>query len=223
MKLKYYLRGLGIGIIVTALLMGTTGESNAKSNENSDAIEMTTETADVEASKEDAKSEEITSEAASESVIEDEADVDTLAVSAETAANLEQTEALDTEISDTEVFDDEQASSTEASTEDIEDETEEVESSPSVEDLLAMTQSAQSMESTSDVEEATETYTLTIASGDDSGTVSRKLANAGIIEDASEFDSYLMQHGYDKKISVGTCTIPAGATWKEIAEKLSGN
>ena len=42
------------------------------------------------------------------------------------------------------------------------------------------------------------------------------------MENPTEFDAYLMQHGYDKKISVGTVEIAKGAGWLEIAEKISG-
>jgi cell division protein YceG involved in septum cleavage len=72
-----------------------------------------------------------------------------------------------------------------------------------------------------DVVELPETIDITVAGGDDSGKVSRKLYNAGIIDNASEFDAFLMQHGYDKKITVGTKTINITDTWQEIAEKLT--
>lgn len=62
---------------------------------------------------------------------------------------------------------------------------------------------------------------IDITKGDDSGTVSRKLFNAGLIENASEYDAFLMQHGYDKQLNVGSITINAGAGWQEIAEKLT--
>lgn len=58
--------------------------------------------------------------------------------------------------------------------------------------------------------------------GDDSGSVARKLQLAGLIDNAKEFDAYLMQHGYDKTISVGTVEITKGAVWQEIAEIISG-
>ena len=62
---------------------------------------------------------------------------------------------------------------------------------------------------------------IVISKGDDSGTVSRKLYNAGLIENAAEYDAFLMQHGYDKKISTGTKIIYATDSWQEIAEKLT--
>ncbi len=62
---------------------------------------------------------------------------------------------------------------------------------------------------------------ITISRGDDSGTISRKLYNAGLIENADEYDAFLMQHGYDKKLSTGTKNINASDSWQEIAEKLT--
>ena len=66
------------------------------------------------------------------------------------------------------------------------------------------------------------TIEINIVRGDDSGTVARKLQNAGMVESATEYDAYLMQHGYDKKIRVGKVEIPVDATWQEIAEYISG-
>ena len=62
---------------------------------------------------------------------------------------------------------------------------------------------------------------IVIASGDDSGTVARKLYNAGLIENASEYDAFLMQHGYDKRLTIGTKTISVMDSWQEIADKIT--
>ncbi len=62
---------------------------------------------------------------------------------------------------------------------------------------------------------------IVIASGDDSGTVARKLYNAGLIENAAEYDAFLMQHGYDKRLSTGTKTINVTDSWQEIADKIT--
>ena len=62
---------------------------------------------------------------------------------------------------------------------------------------------------------------IVIASGDDSGTVARKLYNAGLIENASEYDAFLMQHGYDKRLTTGTKTIGVADSWQEIADKMT--
>lgn len=62
---------------------------------------------------------------------------------------------------------------------------------------------------------------IVIASGDDSGTVARKLYNAGLIGNADEYDSFLIQHGYDKRLTTGTKIISATDSWQEIADKIT--
>lgn len=66
-----------------------------------------------------------------------------------------------------------------------------------------------------------DTVEIVIAAGDDSGTVARKLYNAGLIQNADEYDSFLIQHGYDKRLTTGTKTIGATDSWQEIAEKIT--
>jgi len=63
--------------------------------------------------------------------------------------------------------------------------------------------------------------TLVIRSGDSSYTVSKQLAEAGIIEDAGAFDEYLVDNGYSRKISTGTYEIPAGADMEDIAKIIT--
>ena len=54
-------------------------------------------------------------------------------------------------------------------------------------------------------------------------TAETTVEESNAAETATEFDAFLMQHGYDKKISVGVVEIPLNATWMEIAQKLSGS
>lgn len=69
--------------------------------------------------------------------------------------------------------------------------------------------------------EPANTITIVIAKGDDSGTVARKLHSAGLVDSAAEFDAFLIQHGYDKRMNPGTKEINIDASWQEIADKLS--
>lgn len=62
--------------------------------------------------------------------------------------------------------------------------------------------------------------TIVVESGNGSDTVSRKLVEAGLVENAEAFDKYLCNHDYDYKITVGKHTIPAGSTYDEIARIL---
>ncbi len=62
-----------------------------------------------------------------------------------------------------------------------------------------------------------ETVTIVIANGESSVTVSKTLEEAGLVESASDYDRYLCDNGYDKKIRTGTYEIPVGADEEEIA------
>ena len=72
-----------------------------------------------------------------------------------------------------------------------------------------------------DGDEAADTITIVISQGDDSGTVARKLHSAGLVDNAAEFDAFLIQHGYDKKMRAGTKSISKDASWQEIADRLA--
>lgn len=62
-----------------------------------------------------------------------------------------------------------------------------------------------------------EKVTIVISSGEGSYAVCVKLAEAGLVEDAREFDSYLSDNGYSRTIRAGTYKIPVGSSWEEIA------
>ena len=63
---------------------------------------------------------------------------------------------------------------------------------------------------------------VTIQPGDSSVTVSRMLAEAGLVEDAEAFDRYLCDNGYSKSLRIGTYQIEPGTGEEEIAEIITG-
>lgn len=69
--------------------------------------------------------------------------------------------------------------------------------------------------------EPPESVTFVIHSGQSSYGVSKSLAEAGLVEDASDFDRYLEDNGYSKRISTGTYEIPLDATEEEIAKIIT--
>lgn len=66
-----------------------------------------------------------------------------------------------------------------------------------------------------------ETITITIRSGQSSVAVSKMLEEAGLVESASAYDKYLCANGYDKRLKTGTHVIPVGATEEEIARIIT--
>ena len=68
---------------------------------------------------------------------------------------------------------------------------------------------------------STKTTTLNIAGGDSSETVSQKLYNADLVRDADEFNSYLVEHGYDRTLQNGEFSIPDGASYEDISQIIT--
>ena len=207
MKLKYYLRGLGIGIVVTALLMGYSNKNRAAEPKAEVATEETA--GDLLADR--------NGEATTEEVIE-QSTVENVTVETDSAETSE--EEISQQGTASELESSTQEAETITETESVtETETESVQAEEAT-DKKEQTQSSTEADAGNALLQTT--IEINIVRGDDSGTVARKLQNAGIVESATEYDAYLMQHGYDKKIRVGKVEIPVDATWQEIAEYISG-
>ena len=207
MKLKYYLRGLGIGIVVTALLMGYSNKNRAAEPKAEVATEETA--GDLLA---DRNGEAITEEVIEQSTVENvTVETDSAETSEEETSQEETASELESSTQEAETI-----TETESVTE---TETESVQAEETT-DKKEQTQSSAEADAGNALPQTT--IEINIVRGDDSGTVARKLQNAGMVESATEYDAYLMQHGYDKKIRVGKVEIPVDATWQEIAEYISG-
>ena len=62
---------------------------------------------------------------------------------------------------------------------------------------------------------------LVIERGNSSNVVADKLQALGVIEDSKDFDRYLVNHGYANRISVGTFQIPYGSGYEFIAKTIT--
>ena len=71
------------------------------------------------------------------------------------------------------------------------------------------------------VQSSSEKKVLRIASGMWSDKVARELQAMGVIEDAADFDQYLIRNGYAERLVVGTFEIPVGATYEQIAQIIT--
>lgn len=66
-----------------------------------------------------------------------------------------------------------------------------------------------------------QSVTITIKKGMWSEETSNHLKERGIIKDASDFDKYLVKNGWASEIQVGTYKIPKGASYGQIAEIIT--
>lgn len=62
---------------------------------------------------------------------------------------------------------------------------------------------------------------LEIEAGDMSQTVSKKLEQLGIIDDAKAFDSYMNRNGYSQNITAGSFSVSPDDTYQDIAKKIT--
>lgn len=188
MERKYYLRGLGIGIVVTAIIMGiaTSGKRGMTDEEiiarakelgmveNTVLSEKTEEEAETEAAVDIANAEDATEKSA-----------------------IEETKKPETST--------EQKQNTTEETKKPETSTEQQTTADKKEDITSAV-----------------VKTITVNSGDGSYTVAKKLAEAGVVTSAENFDTYLCQNGYDKKLRTGNFSIPADASDEQIARIVTG-
>lgn len=192
MKLRYYLRGLGIGIVVTALVMGMTTRADDRPLTDAEIRAMALKLGMV-----DADSRSLTDISGQAGV---QASASPTYSPSSTNSPLPTESPLPTDLNTSEPSEDS--------------------GSPSPEVTETPSSSPTPAETDEPIAER-ETVTIVIVRGDSSYTVSRRLQEAGLIDDAGAYDSYLVDNGYSKTIRTGTYRIPVDASWEEIAEIIA--
>lgn len=66
-----------------------------------------------------------------------------------------------------------------------------------------------------------EIVVMQIVKGDTSNSVSKKLEELGLIENAKSFNKYLCEKGYERKLNIDTYEIKLGTSEKEIAKIIT--
>lgn len=238
MKLKYYLRGLGIGIAVTAIIMSITN----KPEEMTDAqikmralelgmveesvladLQAKEESADVETvedilnqhAAEKDNQQEIPAEEATDVEVENEDDA---------VAESEEMDTTDNEevvSEETIVEENKEAAEETTVTEPEEDSVVEEVTVANTNEVKEETDDSKQEDSIKD--EVVESFTIIkVEKGNGSEIVSRRLYEAGLVESAVEYNQFLVKNGYDRRLSVGNHEIPSGATHEEMARILCG-
>ena len=214
MKLKYYMRGLGIGMIVTAFILCVVLDKDTKTMSDQEVrarakelgmVESTVLSQIAEQNKQDKTG---TEETKTDESKQDESETSGN-ISSETEVNRSETSSSETPESEQE----------ETNTEDINTEETNTEETEIGETEVPGTEPEQ--EEPAEQEEMAATVTIVINPGESSESVSRSVEAAGLVESARQFDKYLCNNGYDYIISVGTYEIPVGASQEEIAKIIT--
>lgn len=195
MKLKYYLRGLGIGILVTTVILSLAGVGR-KNMTDEEVVKRAKELGMVESTL----LSDLPDQTKTDEVRPTEPEISLQPETSEPEAGPEPEES--------------------ASTPETPVAPEETPEAPE-ETPVAPEETPVSPEDGNPDIPAGETVTLVIGRGESSTTVSKNLKKAGIVEDAAAFDRFLCNNGYDKKIITGTYEIPYGASEEEIAKIIT--
>lgn len=202
MKLKYYLRGMGIGIMITTLILII-----AFSIHKNDTVQQ----------------EEPKQEAASKTVAEAQnstqipMDTETETEPATEQNNAEQTDTQKT----TEKQKENETSVVSASTEEKESEEKASEEKASEQKTSETKSSEEKISEKNTPAAATEKVRFEVGGGEYSDVICKRLLQAGLIDDADAFNKFLIKKDYDNLILPGVYDIPKGATYEEIAALLT--
>lgn len=165
MNLKYYLRGLGIGIVITAIILGIAGRDKQAALSDEDII-----------------------------------------IKGKNLGMIQDSELTDY---------------VEAAKDNMEqDIREEIEAEYRE---LNRQQEADGQNAESSGQEAVkEPVLFTVKKGEEPISISERLEADGLVAAAAEFDKYLVDNGYDRKIVAREYTIPPGADMDTIAKIITG-
>lgn len=189
MKRKYYIRGIGVGILfATIILMTAYAISGGKKLSDEEIIKRAEELGMVK----------------SETLLDDLVKpADTEVNTGDPVKNTESPLSTSEDITAT--------TNTDVTTN--EDATVNTDTAATTEDTA--TEASGSTENTRMV-------SFTVVSGMSSWNVATILKDQGVIEDASEFDSYLVENGYSSRINVGEYSVSVGADYDTIAKLITG-
>lgn len=218
MRLKYFLRGVGIGILVTTIILTVTHSSERRMSDSEvidRAIELgmsfSASHSGQQSSTEEASSEE--SSAGQENSGDDVTDDLQHESEAETEMGSQSPSETASELAgDGEALPGKESGAvtgmtTQATTETAETATE-------------LTTENENDGSAAGGMNNEVTCTISITKGMSSRTVCDMLKQNGIIEDAADFDRYLIKTGYDDKIRVGEVEVNSGMTYEELTASL---
>ena len=187
MKLKYYLRGLGIGIITTSLIF---------------IIAIHVKGSDIMTDA------QVKARAKELGMVEVKEDTDSSGN--KTLAEMDETKKEDT-----------------AKQEDTSDKAQETTTQKEDTSKQETTTKKDTTAKKDTIEKKKDTSTsknyveVTVAPGDYSKDVAKKLQDAGLIKSADKFNTYITDKNYDNLLQPGTFKIEKGATYKEIIKILT--
>ncbi|CDD65653.1 putative uncharacterized protein [Firmicutes bacterium CAG:882] len=227
MRLKYFLRGLGIGIVVTTIILAISHNAGRRMSD-SEVIERAKELGMAYTTV----AQENSTESAADTTEPETDTTEPVTTGQESPTDTEAGSTAETESSEASTTVQEtttgiRETTTQQETTTQETTTQETTATRAAQESTTETTheaSATEAETTQAENESTETeastvitYTLTIASGMSSNTVCDILKKNGIIADSGDFDRFLVSNGYADRIRVGSFEVNSGMSYDELA------
>ena len=225
MKLKYYLRGLGIGIIVTTIILMIAYSGNKTEPTDAEIIARAEKLGmvmkeDPLFSNKDSDKELVNTEVAEMTEVLEDTQTTEDTETAEDTESLEGTEIVEDtgSLEGTEIVEDTESSEGRETVES----TETLENSEILENTEVLDNSEVSENTEADSEQVSEgeKYHLVIPPGGIPRLICNELEENGVVESASELRQYLVDVGYITSIVVGSYDIPYNSTNEEVYQIL---
>ena len=208
MKLKYYLRGLGIGIIITTIILSVAFKAQTPQMSDKEIIAKAKQLGMV--MKEDdttignTQNNQENEETPQAALATEEKDEN--AASGNNTSNTESTEAEDAGQAETENTQPTDVQSGDGNEQSSETEGEQTDDNSQNEDGQQIADASQEQEP----------HVLVVKTGDVCRVICETLQENGVIDDAEAFRNFLGQKGLANSITTGTYTIPYGLSYEEI-------
>ncbi len=193
MKFKYYLRGCGIGILFTAIILMISFRSDKNQMTDSQVMERASELGMI--------TPETTVPETEDTQVGEPTSTEPIAMNTENDKNKDTESVQDTESKDTEEL--------------------EVVPDFDTEDEKKPESKKDNKDSDSTKTQKDEKIVLEIKRGDVCRTISENLVALGMVEDAEEFRKYMQKNGYDHQINVGSFELKKGMSYEEIAKTIT--
>ena len=209
MNIKSYLKGIGVGMIVASLVLIIAGKYRMTDDQVIKRAEELGYTKGITVTVSDMQPKP-------EIVVDDSSNQDEDTIVEENDNSDQKPETTeDSDIKEDTVVEDVTAPDDTAET------TETVESTEATE-VVDSTETTENTEVVEDVISNGETVKVEVRSGMSSESVSLAVKNAGLVESDTEFNKYLCENGYDKRLRVGSFDIPSGSDFETISKYLCG-
>lgn len=204
MRSKYFLRGMGVGILVTVIIFAVSLVFYEPSLSEEEIIEKATALGMVQSEDSEKKDDETKNTEDSDSKTENET---------------EESQEASSENDENATSDGSNNSQSNNSDIDSLSEDNSLETNGSEDAEISLNTQADA--SKNETDNSSSLVSFTVSSGESSYKICENLYQAGLIDNPGSFNQYLEDMGYDDTIRTGSYNIPMGSSYGEIANAIS--